>query len=411
MALAAPEAEAVRTWIATDGERAGGVRRRRSRTRTRPGVERSRVAPPRASGCLRRSSAACPTASLSGRRLELDRLLEGARSDFQPDLVFCPSPVEIHPDHRALAEALFERVASSRAGDPDHDVLRLLRTWRSTRSLIPCSPTLSWTSARPGSARTRPWPRTSSQQAVRDYAGALAGLNAYRRLTLGGEGPVEAFRVLSQAEASTRSLEDFRRSIGPSHASGRRRAQSRAGRDRRPHPQPPVAPARGAGEPRRPDAAAGTGRRRQRRRRAASGSIVAGVPGGLRRRARRAARTERPLRRGQPGGRRPRESELVGFLDDDDRLYPDHLERLVAALPGRPEAVVYSDSATVVYRRERRALGGRRPRARVLARLRSGVSAARQLHSRSTRSSSPRRSTAAWEDSTRRWSTRRTGTS
>jgi glycosyltransferase involved in cell wall biosynthesis len=43
---------------------------------------------------------------------------------------------------------------------------------------------------------------------------------------------------------------------------------------------------------------------------------------------------------------------LVGFLDDDDRLYPDHFERLSLAHRSGPEAVVYSDAVTIRYRRD-----------------------------------------------------------
>jgi glycosyltransferase involved in cell wall biosynthesis len=41
--------------------------------------------------------------------------------------------------------------------------------------------------------------------------------------------------------------------------------------------------------------------------------------------------------------------ELVAFLDDDDRCFPDHLERLMAAQRQGPEPVVYADAVTVVY--------------------------------------------------------------
>jgi glycosyltransferase involved in cell wall biosynthesis len=41
--------------------------------------------------------------------------------------------------------------------------------------------------------------------------------------------------------------------------------------------------------------------------------------------------------------------ELVAFLDDDDRCFPDHLERLVAGARQGPEPVVYADAVTVVY--------------------------------------------------------------
>jgi hypothetical protein len=40
---------------------------------------------------------------------------------------------------------------------------------------------------------------------------------------------------------------------------------------------------------------------------------------------------------------------LVAFLDDDDRCFPDHVERLVTGHRQGPEPVVYSDAVTVVY--------------------------------------------------------------
>ncbi len=40
---------------------------------------------------------------------------------------------------------------------------------------------------------------------------------------------------------------------------------------------------------------------------------------------------------------------LVAFLDDDDRCFPDHVERLVAGHRQGPEPVVYTDAVTVVY--------------------------------------------------------------
>jgi glycosyltransferase involved in cell wall biosynthesis len=54
---------------------------------------------------------------------------------------------------------------------------------------------------------------------------------------------------------------------------------------------------------------------------------------------------------------------LVAFLDDDDRCFPDHLERLVHAQRQGPEPVVYADAATVVYGRGE---NGWEPRVRTL---------------------------------------------
>jgi glycosyltransferase involved in cell wall biosynthesis len=42
---------------------------------------------------------------------------------------------------------------------------------------------------------------------------------------------------------------------------------------------------------------------------------------------------------------------LITLLDDDDLLFPDHLERLARAHRAGPEPVVYSDAVTVLYER------------------------------------------------------------
>ena len=109
--------------------------------------------------------------------------------------MLCPSPVEIHPDHRALARALYELVAASRPGDPDHDRFRFLRIAFYELS-HPLLPNTLVDIAAVAAKKEEALAAYASQQAVRDYAGAIQGLNAYRRLTLSGNGPVEAFRVV-----------------------------------------------------------------------------------------------------------------------------------------------------------------------------------------------------------------------
>ncbi len=156
-----------------------------------------------------------PDRSLADQRGVLETAIREELLDFQPDLVLCPSPVEIHPDHRALARALYEEVAASRAGDPDHDRFRFLRIAFYELS-HPLLPNALVDIAAVADRKDAALAAYVSQQAVRDYAGAMRGLNAYRRLTLPGRGPVEAFRVVTYAEASTTSLEELRRAIGPS---------------------------------------------------------------------------------------------------------------------------------------------------------------------------------------------------
>ena len=216
LALSAGKAEAIRVWIATDGTGQEGVPPEGAREYAARRREEA-IAAVAALGLEEPRFAGLADRSLSG--LDSSRVLETAireeLAEFRPDLVFCPSPAEIHPDHRALARALFEEVASSRPGDPDHDRFRMMRIAFYELS-HPILPNVLVDVAPVAEKKDEALACYVSQQAVRDYAGAIRGLNAYRRLTLSGRGPVEAFRVLTYAEASTTSLEELRRAIGPS---------------------------------------------------------------------------------------------------------------------------------------------------------------------------------------------------
>jgi glycosyltransferase involved in cell wall biosynthesis len=181
---------------------------------------------------------------------------------------------------------------------------------------------------------------------VRDYAGAIAGLNAYRRLTVLGQGPVEAFHLLSYGEASTTSFEDLRRAIGPAAITDAAlgpapvtvvvRTRNRPAllrealeslRVQTVRPRQVVVVNDGGASPREVTEAFGD-----------AFDVV--LEDSKQRRGRSAA-----ANRGVAVAREP----LVAFLDDDDRCFPDHIERLVAGHRQGPEPVVYSDAVTVVY--------------------------------------------------------------
>ena len=347
LALLAPDAEAIRTWIATDGtrqegagngDRAGYASRRRQESAEAAAALGLPV--PEFGGLPDRELAAAGSA--------LDGAIAGLIADLRPDLVFCPSPVEIHPDHRALAEAVYGRIAASRPEDADHDLYRYLRLAFYEIS-HPLLPNTLVDVAGAAERKTRALAAFASQQAVRDYASALAGLNAYRRLTLGGTGPVEAFRVVSYEEASTHSLEELRRAIGPSSVFPGERA---------------VAPAAIVVRTRNRPALLAEALDSLAAQRARPRSVVVVNDGGAPaepvaarfRDAFALACEELPQRVGRSAaanrGLARAGEELVGFLDDDDRLYPDHVERLARAHRGGPEPVVYSDAATVHYRRD-----------------------------------------------------------
>ena len=345
LALASARGSAVRIWIATDGAAQEGAReegaeayaaRRRQEAHQAAGV--LGVSVPVFGGFADRSLATDSETLESAVREQL--------LDFQPDLVLGPSPAEIHPDHRALSEALYRAVASSRPEDPDHDRFRFLRLafYEISQPFLPNALVDIAGVAGRKNAALREY---ASQQTVRDYAGALQGLNAYRRLTLAGSGPVEAFRVLPWSEASTRSLEEFRRAIGPAVIGDGSRG-----------PAPVAVVVRTRNRPALlADALASVRAQTARPTRVVivndGGASVRSVAEPFRD-AFEISLEELPERRGRSAaanhGVETAREDLVAFLDDDDRLLPDHFERLIAAHRSGPQPVVYSDAVTVLYR-------------------------------------------------------------
>jgi len=344
LALNALRAEAIRIWIATDGtaqegvapEAAGDYAAQRREEAMRAAAALGLEAP-RFGGLADRR--------LAEEKSALDEAIRLQLQEFQPDLVLCPSPAEIHSDHRALARSLYEQVASSRAEDPDHDRFRFLRLAFYELS-HPILPNALVDIAPVAGKKEEALRAYASQQAVRDYAGAMKGLNAYRRLTLPGAGPVEAFRVLTYAEASTTSLEDLSRAIGPAMVTDGGRGPAPVAVVLRTRNRPALL--REALESLR----AQTARPRQ--------LVVVNDGGASPREVTDAFRDGFEIVLEEPKQRQGRSAaanrgvalareELVGFLDDDDRCFPDHVERLVAAQRRGPEAVVYSDAVTVVY--------------------------------------------------------------
>jgi LmbE family N-acetylglucosaminyl deacetylase/glycosyltransferase involved in cell wall biosynthesis len=336
-------AQIVRVWIATDGTRQEGVAAGEEdlyatvrRDEARRAAEALGVAPPLFGGL--------PDRQLAEKSAELDVRLASLIEQVRPDLILCPSPVEIHPDHRALAEAVFTRVAASRPGDSDHDLYRFLRVafYEISHPLLPN--TLVDISAAADRKREA-LAAYASQQRIRDYAGALAGLSAYRGLTLAGAGPIEAFRVVSYGEISTLSLETFRRSIGPTLTADGARG-----------PVPVSVVVRTRNRPALLQEALESLRAQTARPR----QVVVVNDGGARlpdldrfRDAWELTVENLPSRAGRSSaanrGVALATQELVAFLDDDDLYAPDHLERLFRAYRQGPEPVVYSDAVTAVY--------------------------------------------------------------
>lgn len=358
IALNAPAAEAIRIWIATDGTKQQGAQREGEGAYGEKRREEARRAA-KVLGAEPPLFGSLPDRGLAARAQEVEAALARLIVEFGPDLVLAPSPVEIHPDHRALAESLYSAVARSRQEDADHDRFRFLRIAFYEVS-HPLLPNALVDIAEVAHKKEEAFAAYASQQAVRDYASAMNALNAYRRLTLDGSGPVEAFRVIAYAEASTRSLEEFRRSIGPAFV--------REGE----HGTAPVAVV--VRTRNRPallkDALESLAAQTARPARvvvvndggASPESVVAPYRESLHATLEDSAERTGRAAAGNRGGRAARE-DLIAFLDDDDLSFPDHLERLLSAHRGGPEPVCYSDAVTVVYARGR---DGWEPRHRAL---------------------------------------------
>jgi len=344
LAWNAEKAEAIRVWIATDGTGQEGVTPENAADYAARRREEA-VHAAAALGLEEPQFAGFADRSLAEHRGPLAAAIREELLEFRPDLVLCPSPAEIHPDHRALARVLFEEVANSRVGDPDHDSFRHLRIAFYELS-HPMLPNVLVDVASVADRKDAALAAYASQQTVRDYAGAIRGLNAYRRITLSGRGPVEAFRVLTYADASTTSLEELRRAIGPSIISDGGRGPAPVAVVIRTRNRPALL--REALESLR----AQTARPRQ--------VVVVNDGGASPREVTDAFREAFDVQLEEPRQRRGRSAaanrgvavasqELVAFLDDDDRCFPDHVERLAAGQRQGPEPAVYSDAVTIVY--------------------------------------------------------------
>jgi len=285
-----------------------------------------------------------PDRGLARRRPEVEARLRREIVEFRPDLVLAPSPCEIHPDHRAVAEALYEIVAAARPGDADYETLRWVRIafYEITQPILPNALVPLGDRAE---TKRRAIGRFPSQAAVRDYAGAVEGLNAFRGLTLDGAGPAESFRIVSALEASVHSLAELRRRIGPAAIAAGDRAVAPAAVVVRTRNRPALL--REALE----SLSAQTARPR---------SVVVVNDGGGPVESILApfvsdyslTHVDHPSSSGRSraandGVERVSE-DVVGFLDDDDVFFPDHFERLLAARAAGPEPIAYSDAATIV---------------------------------------------------------------
>jgi len=140
-----------------------------------------------------------------------DRLAALVR-EIRPDLVLVPSPIEIHPDHEALAMAFCAAVQS------DPTLFAETATARVAFYEVsqPIRPNALVDISEVAEAKYAAIAAHASQTAIRDYVWYARGLNAYRAMTLpvGPNVLAEAYWVIDLPRLRTLPLSELRRAIG-----------------------------------------------------------------------------------------------------------------------------------------------------------------------------------------------------
>jgi LmbE family N-acetylglucosaminyl deacetylase len=161
-----------------------------------------------------------PDRGLADRLEEVEALLARWLVQASPALVFAPSPVETHPDHRAVAASLL-RLAARPAGDAAAQALEgaIVAFFELSQ---PFRPNFLFDATRVADRKEKAMAAFFSQAAERDYAGFARGLNAYRRMTLSADvASVEAYSVAAGSRLR-RDPEGVVRALLPVVAAGER---------------------------------------------------------------------------------------------------------------------------------------------------------------------------------------------
>lgn len=206
----------VHVLLLSDGAAAGESESERSR------IAAIRIAESRAAlgflGGGEVESAGLPDRGLWDRMEDLHTSLTRTLVRLAPKLIFVPSPAEVHPDHRAVAQAFLEVVNGGMTPglDPTSTKVAFYEVSQPIRPnfLLDASPFMD--------AKEKAVLAFVSQNGGHDYPAFVRGLMSYRRMTLPQTvTAAEGFFVLSLEELLRRRVEELVRILGPSlwHAS------------------------------------------------------------------------------------------------------------------------------------------------------------------------------------------------
>jgi LmbE family N-acetylglucosaminyl deacetylase/glycosyltransferase involved in cell wall biosynthesis len=254
--------------------------------------------------------------------------------DVRPDLIAVPSPIEIHPDHLALArafiglvqrdETLFADLAATKVAF--YEVSQPIRP----NTLVDISDVAD--SKYAGIAEHR------SQTSIRDYAAFARGLNAYRAMTLPPETQfAEAYHVMELAALRTTALSELQRTMSAHRVDVARETLPISvvirTKDRPALLREALDSVRATGYP---------------------CEIVVVNDGGAKPDVGDAKLVHHEESRGRAiaanEGVRAASNAYVAFLDDDDLFYPEHLATLATAAQSSSHAAWYTDAVSAFMR-------------------------------------------------------------
>jgi LmbE family N-acetylglucosaminyl deacetylase/glycosyltransferase involved in cell wall biosynthesis len=316
------EHRAVRIVIATDGAEGGDPSTREDESRR---------------GVARLGPAEVVFLGFADRGLGEDAsaLLRAQLLDFRPDLVLVPSPVEIHPDHLALARMFCETVQRDETLFADLAVTRV--AFYEVSAPLPRPNTLV-DITEVAEAKYAAVAEHTSQLAVHDYIGYARGLNAYRAMTLpAGSKFAEAYFVVDLPSLRTMPVSELQRKMGAAPTVEVTRETLPVSVVIRTKDRPmllaeAVASVRATGYP---------------------CEIVVVNDGGAKPEIEGVTLVEHETSRGRSeaanAGVRAASNRHIAFLDDDDLFYPEHLNTLANAARSAHVAC-YTDAVSAFLR-------------------------------------------------------------
>lgn len=280
-----------------------------------------------------------PDRALDEHREAVRRTIRERILELRPDLLVLPSPIEIHPDHRALSVATIEMLQA------DLDLSGALALCRVAFMEItrPIRPTILVDITEVAMRKHEAIEAHRSQQTHRDYSWFSRGLGQFRTMTLGPESRyAEAFHVTTAEWIRTSSLSAVEAAVRGDSAIAVERAavpvtvlvrtldrprllaealaSIRAGSDA------PVVVVNDGG--------------------ASVANVVAPVAN--------LALVEHDAPRGRSAAMNAAvaraETEWIAFLDDDDLYYPEHLATLTRAAASMDATAFYTDAVSAIYR-------------------------------------------------------------